>query len=215
VTGLAVLAFLMSGFAVCSAVALGHMCHVERRKRRFLDRVALSMNAPFDIETGDICRPLLFTVDNVRVGALLRGDVEVWQLERYDRRLQHTSLALVDCDWHADAEVRAMPTVASLTPRLCVRAVDERSACSLVWRMRAELASVLGRHTRQCVVGDGRAFLEVSRTGLSVDELGDAMMRLHGIICVLTGCRVLVPMASSQQAIAGPMGVPIPGVALA
>ena len=211
-TGLEVLAFLMSCFVVSAAAMCARVLFVERRKRLFLNRVATSMYIPMDVESGDLGQPLSFTLDNVRVCALLRGDVEVWQLERYDQGIGHTALALVDCDWHAAAEVRAMPAVASLTPRLAVRATDERSACSLITRARAELASLLGRKTRQCVVGNGRALLEVSRTGLSVSELSDAMMRLNGVIGVLTGRSVFVPTPSSQHAIAGPNGVPIPGV---
>lgn len=211
-TGLEVLAFLMSCFVVSAAAMVGRVCFVERRKRLFLNQVAISLYIPMDVESGDLGQPLSFTVDNVRVCALLRGDVEVWQLERYDRSIVDASLALVDCDWHAAAEARALPMIASLTPRLVVRAADERSACSLIQRARAELASLLGRRTRQCVVGNGRAFLEVARTGLSVAELRDAMMRLHGIVSVFAGRSVFVPTPSSQHAVAGPMGVPVPGV---
>lgn len=212
-TGLEVLVFLMGCFVVSASAMVARVWHVERRKRLFLNRVATSLFIPMDVESGDLGQPLSFTLDNVRVCALLRGDVEVWQLERHDGGIAHAAVALVDCDWHAAADVRAMPTVGALTPRLAVRADDERNACGLVSRARAELASLLGRRTRQCVVGDGRAFLEVSRTGLSVAELRDAMLRLNGIVSVLAGRHVFLPTPSSQHAIAGPNGVPIPGAA--
>ncbi len=211
-TGLEVLAFLMSCFVVGAGAMVARVALEERNKRLFLNRVATSLHIPMDVESGDLGSPLSFTLDNIRVCALLRGDVEVWQLERQDARLAAPQFALVDCDWHAAAEVRAMPTVGSLTPRLDVRANDEHNAHAIVSRARAELASILGRHTRQCVVGNGRAFLEVTRSGLRVDELRDAMIRLNGVVGLLTGRHVFIHAHSSGHAVAGPLGIPVPGL---
>jgi hypothetical protein len=212
VTGLEVLAFLMSCFVAGAGAMFARVAWNERNKRLFLNHVATSMHIPMDVESGDLGTPLSFTLDNVRVCALLRGDVEVWQLEHHDTRLAAPSLALVDCDWHAAAEVRALPTVTSLTPRLDVRSADEHGAHAIVSRARGELASILGRHTRQCVVGNGRAFLEVTRSGLRVEELRDAMIRLHGVVGLLTGRHVFIHAQSSGHAVAGPLGIPVPGL---
>lgn len=211
-TGLEVLAFLMSCFVVGAGAMVCRVAYEERSKRLFLNRVATSLHIPMDVESGDLGSPLSFTLDNVRVCALLRGDVEVWQVERHDTRLSTSSLALVDNDWHAAAEVRALPTVAALTPRLDVRSADEANAHAVVLRSRAELASILGRHTRQCVVGNGRAFLEVTRTGLRVDELRDALIRLNAVVGLLTGRHVFIHAQSSGHAVAGPLGIPVPGL---
>lgn len=201
----------MTCFVVGAGAMVLRVAVEERNKRLFLNRVATTLHIPMDVESGDLGAPLSFTLDDVRVCALLRGDVEVWQLERRDPRLQaHSSFALVDCDWHAAAEVRALPSVTSLTPRLDVRAADARSANMIVVRARAELASILGRHTRQCMIGNGRAFIEVTRTGLRVDELRDALVRLNGIVALLTGRHVFIQAHASAHAVAGPMGIPIP-----
>jgi hypothetical protein len=216
VTGLEVLAILGGCFLV-GASALAAWVHAgERRKRLFLAHVSTYVAEVDDVVSGDVHRPLSFTVEGTRVRAVLRGDVEVWQLERVDAGIQATPLAVVQRHWHAP-DVRSLPTVDALNPRLDLYAGDERGARTFLARARGDLCSVLGRRTRRCVVGPGRAFLEVSRRGLAVEELKDALARLDGLIAVLAGqAPRLSALGTSgaegaEHGVAGPGGAVVPG----
>lgn len=218
VTGLEILTFL-GGCFLLGAGALAAVVFVsERRKHIFIEAVAAHLAKVEDVESGDVERPLSFTLKGTRVRAVVRGDVEVWQLERVDVQIFTSAatgafagpFAIVENAWHAP-DVRTMASVDALTPRLAVYSRDERGARGLLCRARADLCSVLGRRTRRCVVGPGRAFLEVTRRGLAVEELEDALMRLEALLAVVAGeAPRLLPMPTAARAVAGPAGALVP-----
>ncbi len=186
----------------------------ERRKRRFVARVAAGLDTQvLDVESGDITMPLSFTVCGVRIHAAVRGDVEVWQLERADRSFAQPPFAVVYRDWLAP-DARGLAPVGDLTSRLLVYGGDTDSARGILAAARAQLANVLGRRTRRCLIGDGRAFLEVTRRGLAVDDLKDAILRLDALLAVLAGGDALglLPPSAGGAAVAGPRGIPIPAL---
>lgn len=218
-TGLEILT-LLGGCFLLAAGGLAATVHVtEQKKRRFLRHVAAALAVVNDVESGDVERPLSFTVRGIRVRAVVRGDVELWQLERVDMVIATSGasgsfvgpFAIVQRDWHAP-DVRALSSVEPLRPGLEMFARDEAAARGLLSRARSDLCAVLGRHTRRCVVGPGRAFLEISRRGLAVDELEDALLRLDGLLAVIAGQspRLLPADAAAGHAVAGPHGALVP-----
>lgn len=223
-TGIELVAFLGSCFALVACAATGAVHIHERRKGAFLRRLrhalgsADALDALEDVQSGDVEHPLSFTYRGVRVRALVRGRAEVWQLERIDDTLRPTALAdtlaVVQRGWHAP-DVRRLAEVGGLTPRLCVYAEDTRGARRLLERVRGDLCTVLGRRTRRCVVAPGRVFLELSRHGFAVEELKDALCRLDALLAVLLGEEfpVLPELTeTSLCAVAGPGGALIPAL---
>ena len=186
----------------------------ERKKRRFVATVAGVLAARVDdVESGDLVRPLSFKLGSVHVHAAVRGDVEVWQLEDKDGDAGDGIVAVVYAGWRAP-DARALSPIAEITPRLHLFADDEAKAHTLLARSRTELAYVLGRGTRRAIVGGGRAFLEVTRRGYLLDELADALARFDAVRAVVAGRRPSLPSTapSSERAVGGPAGVPIPAV---
>lgn len=210
--GLEILAALFSLFGCAVACVIYTAFVDEHRKRRFLGSVTELLEPVVDVESGDISLPLSFTVGDVRVQAALRGDVEVWQLERNDVAITGSAFAVVYRGWRAP-DARDLAEVGDLGARLLVYAGDDGGgARRLLARARADLSRVLGRRTRRCLVGKGRAFLEVTRRGFAVDDLRDAIVRLDALLAVLAGLdpHVTATTSSGQAAIAGPSGVPVP-----
>ena len=209
-TGLEIL-FLLGGAFTAAGLTLSSVVFMqERRKRLFVGVVQYELEAPVvDVESGDIALPLSFTVGDVHVSAALRGDVEVWQLSRTDAALDDARVAVVYEDWHAP-DVHDLSDIGPLTSRLELFADDVAGGRRLLLRARADLASVLGRGARRCVVGGGRAFLEVTRRGLMVEELREALVRFRALLAIVGGGSVFFPGEPSDHAIAGPLGVPVP-----
>lgn len=225
-TGLELLAFFGSVFAL-GVGALATAVHLgERKKHAFVARAAgvLGPRAPLrDVESGDVERPLSFSLGATRVRAVVRGRVELWQLEHLDDAIAVATLAVVQRGWHAP-DVRQLSPVTSLTPRLQVYAADSAAAHELLAGARAELCAVLGRSTRRCILGQGRVFLEVARHGLTLEELRDGICRMRGLLAVVAGEEPdAIPDPSAEAlpgghagtrsgAVAGPGGALIPGL---
>lgn len=212
-TGLELLAFF-GGCLVLAAVTTASCVHVgERRKREFLAAVRSFMDEVHDVESGDVDHPLSFRVGNIRARAVIRGDTELWQLERVDEAITSSPIAVAQRDWRAP-DVRTLASVGALTPRLELFAGDLALGHGLLARARADLCRVLGRRARRCVVGPGRAFLEVTRRGLRLEEFEDGVARLDGLLTIVAGGtpRILEEPRPADRAIAGPSGALVPGL---
>ncbi|HEY4223823.1 MAG TPA: hypothetical protein VGO62_20850 [Myxococcota bacterium] len=218
-TGFEILVVLGGLFGCAASALVAAALLSERGKRRFVALVQRDLEGGVShVVSGDIARPLSFMLGAIHVHAMVRGDVEVWQLERREGGAAPT-LAMVYRGWRAP-DTRELAPMGDVTAQLELLGDDEPCAKRLLARGRAEIARVLGRDTRRCIVGGGRAFLEVTRRGLRVAELAEALVRLDAIVDVVAGrtaTRVLAGAADHERALAAIDGAPIavPGLTLA
>lgn len=222
-TGLEILVVLGGLFSCAAGSLVAAALWSERKKARFVALVQRDLRELVsDVESGDIARPLSFMIGAIHVHAMVRGDVEVWQLERRELLPVDSAaptVAVVYRGWRAP-DTRELTSMGDVSAQLELLGDDEPGAKSLLARARTEIARVLGRETRRCVVGGGRAFLEVTRRGLRIAELAEALVRFDAIVDVVAGrtaTKALLGERDHEESIARDDGSPIavPALALA